>query len=164
MSVKIENKLSIWEYKEKQYPWYRIDKKVALFFRKIKWMWQRAEYGYCDKDLWNLDHSIGNYIASSVNELANRTHTYPYPLTSNEWNDILRLIAQDFYYGVNEDLLVNEFENHLVHRANHDDLSAAEKEIWNKWSKRETNNVNIMKEHLARGFSNLTEWFAYLWD
>ena len=71
MTVKIENKLNIWDYKD-VFRWYRIDKRISLFFRKIKWAYQRAKYGWCDRDLWNLDWTLGNYIASSVNELANR--------------------------------------------------------------------------------------------
>ena len=135
MSLEIKNKLNIWKYKE-YCRWYRIDKRVALFFRKIKWMWQRAKYGYCDMDLWALDYTLGNYIASSINKFADITYTYPYGITPDEWDSILRSIARNFYLGVNEEC----------------------------WDIPEEEKFITMDTRRQEGFNELSKWFYELWD
>ena len=163
MGFVIRNNLNVWDYKD-PCRWYRFDRKIKTFFRKIKWSWQRAKYGYCDMDLWNLDHTLGNYIASTVNELANRTHGHPITTTEEKWGEILRTIAQDFYFGVNEDCWENEFERFLTYETTYDKMDPDEKTNWDKWFKREAQTADIMAEHLQRGFDNLIEWYPHLWD
>lgn len=163
MSVKIENKLSIWKHKEYS-KWYRIDQKISLFFRKLKWMFQRAKYGYCDKDLWSLDYTLGNYIASSVNELANRTHGYPFNTTVEEWDEILRTIARNFYLGINEDCWNNYYENMLDYGEFYDKLSDDKKEYWDKWFEVEKENETARQVRRQEGFQLLERWFMHLWD
>ena len=163
MGFVIRNNLNVWDYKEPCH-WYRFDRKIKTFFRKIKWSWQRAKYGYCDMDLWSLDHTLGNYIASTVNELANRTHGHPITTTEEKWDEILRTIAQDFYFGVNEDCWENEFERFLTYETTYDKMDPDEKANWDKWFKREAQTADIMAEHLQRGFDNLIEWYPHLWD
>ena len=159
----IKNNLNIWEYTEYE-PWYRIDKKIILFFKKIKWMWQRSKYGYCDKDLWSLDYTLGNYIASSVNELANRTHGYPFELTAEEWDSILRSIARSFYLGTNEECWSNPYEEQIIFGKHFDVLSDTEKECWKKWFEVEKEKDRSMTIRRQEGFNELSKWFSHLWD
>ena len=163
MNLEIKNNLNIWE--EKEYcRWYRIDKKIAFFFRKIKWMLQRAKYGYCDKDLWSLDYTLGNYIASSVNELANRTHGYPLNTTPEQWDEILRTIARDFYVGTNEDFWNNPYEDMLVYGTWYKDLPDDKKEYWDKWFEKEQEHELLRANRRQEGFQLLSKWFIQLWD
>jgi len=163
MAVRIKNNLNIWEFKEYS-RWYRIDKKMAFFFRKIKWMFQRAKYGYCDKDLWSLDYTLGNYIASSVNELANRTHGYPFDTTAEEWDEILRTIAKNFYLATNEEEWVNPYEDMLEYGAWYKDLSDDKKEYWDKWFTVEREHDLLRENRRQEGFQLLSKWFTHLWD
>jgi hypothetical protein len=163
MAVKIKNNLNIWEEKG-YYRWYRIDQRVAFFFRKIKWMFQRAKYGYCDKDLWSLDYTLGNYIASSVNELANRTHGYPFNTTENEWDDILRTIAKNFYLATNEEEWVNPYEDMLEYGTWYKNLPDDKKEYWDKWFKVEFEHDLLRENRRQEGFQLLSKWFTHLWD
>lgn len=144
MDFEYKNKLNIWSYKE-YYRWFRIDLRVRLFFRKIKWMLQRAKYGYCDKDLWNLDYTLGNYIASSIEELANRTHGYPLALSEKEWDNILRTMSKNFYLGVNEEYWEN-----------------SDNECWS--IEEERAKFLSMENHRQKGFKLLDRWFRNLWD
>ena len=163
MTVKIENKLNIWDYKD-AFRWYRIDKRISLFFRKIKWAYQRAKYGWCDRDLWNLDWTLGNYIASSVNELANCTHGYPHGLSPEEWDRILRRIARNFYLGVNKDCWTNPYENDISYEKNYHELEEAERTVWNKWFEEEGKIEEFMKARRKEGFCDLVKWYSHLWD
>lgn len=163
MAIKIENKLNIWDYKD-GFRWYRIDKRISLFFRKIKWAYQRAKYGWCDKDLWSLDWTLGNYIASSVNELANRTHGYPHGLSPEEWDRILRRIARNFYLGVNEDCWTNPYENDISYEKNYHNLGETERTVWNKWFEEEGRIEEFMRTRRKEGFCDLVKWYSHLWD
>lgn len=163
MSLEIKNNLNIWKYKEYS-RWYRIDKKVGLFFCKIKWMLQRAKYGYCDMDLWSLDYTLGNYIASSVNELANRTHGYPYDTTAEEWDSILRSIARNFYLATNEDEWGNPYDDMREYGAFYNNLPDDKKEYWDKWYEAEEENARSMDIRRQEGFKLLQKWFTHLWD
>lgn len=166
MSLEIQNKLNIWEYTEYD-RWYRIDRKMVLFFRKIKWMWQRAKYGYCDKDLWSLEYTLGNYIASSVNELANRTHGYPHGTTPEEWDGILRSIARNFYLGINEDCYDNPYEDMWFRFETEDgsfDAAARKAELWNEYVRVEKEKFATMDVRRQEGFNELSKWFMDLWD
>lgn len=163
MAIKIENKLNIWDYKD-VFRWHRFDKRISLFFRKIKWAYQRAKYGWCDKDLWSLDWTLGNYIASSVNELANRTHGYPHGLSPEEWDRILRRIARNFYLGVNEDCWTNPYESDVSYEKNYHELGEAERTVWNKWFEEEGKIEEFMKARRREGFCDLVKWYSHLWD
>lgn len=163
MAIKIENKLNIWDYKD-VFRWYRFDKRISLFFRKIKWAYQRAKYGWCDRDLWNLDWTLGNYIASSVNELANRTHGYPCGLSPREWDRILRTIAREFYLGVNEDSWTNPYESDISYEKNYHELEETERTIWNKWFEEERKIEEFMEAYREEGFRDLVKWYSHLWD
>lgn len=164
MDFEIKNKLNIWEidiFPEKS--WYRIDLKCRSFFRKIKWTCQRAKYGWCDRDLWDLYYTLGNYIASSTKELANRTHGYPPGITEKEWDNILKNISKHFYLGVEEDYYVNPYEKKLQ-LLSCDKESEKYKEVWKKYSEEEIENNRLMREHLHEGFTQLEKWFPHLWD
>lgn len=100
--MKFENKLNVWGDKCHA-PWYRIDRKISFFFRKIKWSYQRIKYGYCDKDIWNLDYTLANYIAATVTRLEEKRAGYPGKITDEEWSQILKSIATDFYMSVDGD-------------------------------------------------------------
>lgn len=162
MATEIKNNLNIWDYKE-PCAWYRLDQKVASFFRKIKWMFQRAKYGWCDRDLWSLDYSLGNYIASSVEELANRTHGYPLGTTESQWDEILRAIALSFYLGTNEDAWTNIYESKLTYEP-YSQLDEEGKAIWDKWFQEEREIDAAMEIRRQEGFQLLKQWFPNLWD
>lgn len=163
MSIEIKNKLNIWKWEEPCH-WYRIDRKIGFFFRKIKWAWQRAKYGYCDRDLWNLDYTLGNYIASSVNKLADISHGHPYQLTPEEWDGILKSIARNFYLSANEEEWENPYESQLPYGILYTDLSKEQKEIWDNWFQVERKHSLSRDIRRQEGFKLLQDWFLNLWD
>ena len=166
MSIEIQNKLNIWKLKEYS-RWYRIDQKISLFFRKIKWTWQRAKYGYCDRDLWNLDYTLGNYIANTTNKLADITWSHPHGITYEEWQGVLRSIARNFYLGTNEDCYDNPYEDMWFRFETEDgsfDAAARKAELWNEFVRVEKENHATMNICRQEGFNLLQKWFTHLWD
>ena len=162
--TKIENKLNIWEYQDYFAPWYRIDLKVKNFFRKIKWMLQRAKYGWCDRDLWNLDYTLGNYIAVTIEELANRTHGHPFGTTPETWDETLRSIARNFYLGINEECWTNPYDESVPKGIFIKEMTEEERKIWDKWFNEEKEKHRAMETRIQDGFHDLSKWFGDLWD
>ena len=160
--MKIKNNLNVWKYKD-YYPWYRPDKKIAGFFRRYKWAWQRAKYGFCDRDLWNLDYTLGNYIANTVSQLAKTTHGYPHGITEDKWTEILNGIAKDFYLGTDDSLYKNEYEDKINSNV-YSLCFKSNKDLWKKYSERELEIANVMSAHRCNGFKELAKWFPHLWD
>ncbi len=127
-------------------------------------MFQRAKYGYCDRDLWNLDYTLGNYLASTINKLANITHGHPIDLTKKEWDNILKNMAYNFYVGTNEDFWEDPYNKFLSYKKNFDKLDDKQKELWRKWFEKQDETFNLMKEHRREGFQTLEQWYEHLWD
>lgn len=163
MNFSMFNNLNIWKWEE-PIRWYRVDRKIAFFFRKIKWMFQRAKYGYCDRDVWNLDYTIGNYLASTLNKLANTTHGHPTDVTEKEWDDILKNMAYNFYVGTNEDFWEDPYSKLLSYEKNFNELGEEQQELWRKWFEKQADNYKLMAEHRHKGFESLEQWYGHLWD
>ena len=161
--MKFENKLNIWKW-DNYIPWYRLDKKLRGFFQKVKWTWQRAKYGFCDRDLWSLDYTLGNYIASTVYKLSKTTHGYPYGTTEKDWDNILKSIVANFYMGVNEDCYENIYEKVVAELPPYEKQTEEQKEMWKRYSEREVDIANLMAYHRKEGFKVLEKWFPSLWD
>ena len=79
---KWNNKLNIFvemsqnPYSKKYWKFYTYP--ISAFFKSIKYMFERAFYGYCDYDLCNLDLYYCRLIAASIHKFAKDT---------NSWND-----------------------------------------------------------------------------
>lgn len=165
MGIQKENKLNIWEIPDYS-RWYRIDSKIRSFFRKIKWMWQRAKYGYCDMDLWNLDCTLGNYISVTTAELAKRTHGYPGMITAETWDEILNSISDSFYLATNEDAWNNPYEKELFEKEFPFKNKESEEQsiLWNNYYSKEMDIQRMREIRKQEGFNLLSEWFFHLWD
>ena len=159
----MDNNLNLWKWKEYT-KWYRLDKRIAFFFRKIKWMFQRAKYGYCDRDLWELDYTLGNYLASALNKLADITHGHPHEVTEKEWDNILKNMAYNFYVGVNEDFWEDPYSKLLSYERNFDELEEGQQELWRKWFEKQADTHELMVKHRHEGFESLEQWYEHLWD
>jgi ABC-type amino acid transport substrate-binding protein len=111
--------------------------------------------------LWSLDYTLGNYIASSVNKLADVTHTYPHGTTPEEWDGILRSIARNFYLGTNEYEWKNPYDKELYE---HHYSGVERKKLFKKWAAVEEENFRAMQIRRQEGFNLLQKWFTHLWD
>lgn len=149
----MENKLNIWKI-DLHYPWYKSYKSL---FSKIKWSYQRIKYGFCDCDVWNLDCTLGNYIASTVNKLKETTHGYPADITEKEWDKILSELSKDFYLASNEDTWHNPYEA-MIYCSEKDD------DVFKKYAEKEFDNHKMREERLDNGCNLLKKWFFDLWD
>ena len=76
-------------------------KAVQQFCKNIKYAYQRVKYGYCDKDVWNIDDWFLSIVPNMLEDLRTTSHWDPETqlepdageISSKEspqkWNDIL---------------------------------------------------------------------------
>jgi len=165
MEPEIINKLNIWKISSYA-RWWRIDLKIGMFFRKIKWSYQRAIRGYCDYDLYNFDYTLGNYIAGALSTFRKKTHGYPIGMTEEKWDIILSQISYDFYLATNEEEWFNPYEEEYYKALEEYGLEANKNkpEVADKFYKREDRNLTMRTVRKQDGFKLLEEHFFDLWD
>ena len=50
---------------------------MTAFGDKVKYAFQRARKGYCDKDLWEIDTWFSTVFAAMMKEFSEKTQSYP---------------------------------------------------------------------------------------
>ena len=94
--------------------------KLKYFFKGLKFCYQRARYGFCDKDIWNLNQYLLNMTSLSMNKLAETTHTYDGRYeTFEDWQKELHRISKLLYMANEgndyfETPLADEYYNNLL--------------------------------------------------
>ena len=101
-------KMKFWEY----IPW---------FFRSIKYAWQRATKGFCDKDTWNLDQYYTQLFIDSLSYFKEHLHSCPADLYDEEvdsdekWQKYLENMICYFYNSLEEnEAFPSNFESERV--------------------------------------------------
>lgn len=86
-----------------KYGYARGFRKIGLFFRRIKWAWQRAIKGYCDFDIYDLYAYHANMTIKALREFANKTQSYPNDMEYGEWFHTIVKIADYFEESIEDD-------------------------------------------------------------
>jgi len=142
------NKLNVFSgcfYKSPRF-WLR---NIKMFFRCIKWCYQRITRGYCDADLWDYFTYHSELIVQSLTSLANNHCGVPMSLkdgteikTDGQWIDYLNEIVNHFKNAM-------EYEDYYNEEGNLQDYKdASDKE----------------DVELALGFKMLENAYRDLWD
>ena len=137
---------------------------ARMFFRQVKWAYQRITRGYSDPDWWDMDTHLSKLIAQMLRKLAKDGMGYPgneeFP-TYESWENYLNEIANLLEYS-NSDL-PNEYEDAWLKTFN-DEKSPEEKEITNKYLDKELDNDNKKIEARKKAWAMLDPIFESLWD
>ena len=64
--------------------------------RQVLWAKQRAERGFDDTELWNLDVTIAEFITPRLKAYAAKVQGVPGTLKEEEWQQMLNLMVQTF--------------------------------------------------------------------
>ena len=90
-------------------------KNIKMFFRCIKWSYQRITRGYCDKDVWNFFGYHSELIIQALTSLANNHCGSPLCLKdgtkiegSEQWAAYLTEIVNHFNTAMELDSYYNE--------------------------------------------------------
>jgi len=79
--------------------------KLRIYIRAFKHYRQRLTRGWDDRELWNLDVTMAEFIYPRLKRLKEIQHGYPADLNEEEWSEILdkmilafKLIKEEDYY------------------------------------------------------------------
>lgn len=70
--------------------------KLKSYVRCFRRLFQRWKYGFDDSDMWNLDFTIAELIASRLKMFRKRNECHPSSMTFEEWNGILDKMIYGF--------------------------------------------------------------------
>ena len=132
----------------KDYLWYRVIRRIPDIPREIKWKWQTLTKGYCDCDLWGLDHFIVDKVRAPLKEFIRyqeeKGHSLPNEFGNDPagWLVVLKKIEFSFDYMWKDD---------------HD---------MDSWSKEGKTHEEVMAESkkVQEGFELFGRYFVDLWD
>ena len=159
-----------------------IPKYITQFFRNIKWAYQRAVWGFCERDTFSLDNYYSHLLYYSLTYFADNLYGYPIEFKDeNEWEKYLHDMAAHFYNSIEGtpgvwttekiDRLWSELQNMTeVHNIleppvfkdgyTQEDYDRVEKE----WLNAEEEAFNFALSEAKEGFDMLVKVYPNLWD
>lgn len=151
---------NVWEWQDFKWrlkePW----KLPRLFWKNVKYSWQRITKGYCDKDLWSIDDWFIKIVPDMLQQLKETRHGSPGCLGEDyvsedgircndacheEWDKILDEMI----------FLFREMDEETCQKKN---ITGEEAE--KTWKDLEQYQ-EICKD---KAFALFAKWFYYLWD
>ena len=142
-------------------------RKIGLFFRRIKWAWQRAIKGYCDFDIYELDTYHTNMMIKALRDFVNKTQSYPNDMDYDGWLHTIVKIADYLEESIEDD----DFDTAEIRTENEDgsitvsipddipELNAA-REKWLNVIQADQSHREDMKN---RAFDLLKQYYWHLW-
>lgn len=153
-------KLNVWTYGYNSSR--HIFTNIRQFFRNIRYAWQRATRGYCDFDLYDLEHFYSQLFVDSLDDFTKNLHGAPLEFydeahdSTQPWRDYIQEMRQHFYNSIEENLVqTNEIEY---------DHSSHNEEVRAKWVAREKEIQAWRDAEFAKGTQMLTKVYYNLWD
>ena len=170
------NKLNIFKvgYMGWRHPFHNI----RQFFHNLAFAWQRATRGYSNYDLYELHYFYHQLIMASLEDFRKSTHSYPYDLTPEKWDQILKQIVATLREGL-PDSHTNEWwdrfdfywQTHTTRETLPDGSVKVDcKEVpqmldlKEKWLVEEKRIQTFEDEKLKEGMELLLQYWNHLWD
>ena len=136
--------------------------RIKWWFRKRKYIKERAEKGWSCYDAWDFDNYLAMVIGDGLEFLANSHMSHPWDYTAEEWSEKLAYISKCFKQYT-EDYECPSYEKWSravklgADQSILQDLSA-------EWRKEEIAQHEEKMKRLKEGFDLLYEVFPNLWD
>lgn len=70
---------------------------INYIIKLPKYIIQRAKYGICERDMWDLDCYLLTVISNGLIELAENSNSYPYNMEPEEWEKLLKELSEKAY-------------------------------------------------------------------
>lgn len=167
--IKYRNELNVFTtgYMPWKYPanWFR---NVKLFFRQIKWAWQRATRGYCDWDVWDLEAFYLPLMRDSINKLAEVSHGYPATndWTYDSWTAYLKTLADALNDCMADSAELNQYWSDFDKMlTNEQEYSDEEKATLRRcYYDRERQIADEQQDLLEHTFQKIAKHLKTMWD
>ena len=152
---KLDYKLSLW-------------KRIKWWFRRAKYVRQRARWGFSEYDVWDFETYHADLVAAMMRHWAKHNNSYHPEMTDEEWKATLNKIAERFEFW-NTDLPTPAYDAYraAVKRVKNDDGSVtveAPDGLFQAWRDEEIANHELKIKKLKEGFDLLYKHYPHLWD
>ena len=147
--------------------------KLSLFkwirwqFKRLKYIYQRARWGFCEQDTWSMDAYFAELLRDMFAYLAKHYISYPYEIFAEEWQQTLINISECFaqytrdfptpaYDAFHKATIRRKIEGGIEIEAPDDLLQA--------WRDEEKEHYEYKMSKLKEGLDLLYKWYPNLWD
>lgn len=141
--------------------------RIKWWFRKRKYIKQRAERGWSDYDAWDFDTYLAMVIGDGLAYLADAHMSHPWDYTPEEWSEKLLYISKCFkQYTEDPDCSAYEAYHNacLTERENGKVTVFGNEDLLEAWREEERKNYEEKMKRLKEGFDLLYEVFPNLWS
>ena len=143
--------------------------RIKWYFRRRKYVKERARQGWSRYDAWDFDGYLANIIGGALEFLADNNMSHPYDITDEEWKAKLKHISECFkQYNVEPPCPAYEAWRASVHREESEKgcvtISGGDEDLARAWKEEELRNYENKMKKLKEGFDLLYEIYPNLWD
>ena len=150
-------------------PEYRMGpiKRIKWWFRRARYVRQRARWGFSEYDVWDLDAYLADLLKDMFAFWAKHQHSHPYNVTAEEWQQTLINISECFAqynrefpqpaYEAFKKATIREKEKGCV-------TVEAPDGLLQDWREEERKIHEYKMQKLKEGFDLLYKWYPNLWD
>ena len=143
--------------------------RIKWWFRRRKYIKERAEKGWSSYDVWDFDTYLAQLIGGALEFLAQNHMSHPHDRTPEEWSAQLQYIADCFkqyneekdcpsYTAWHESVCREETKKGCI------TISGGDEDLLRAWREEEKKNYEEKMNRLKEGFDLLYEVFPNLWD
>ena len=146
----------------------RLLARIKWWFRRRKYIKERAKNGWSSYDAWDFDTYLAIVISGALEFLSKEHMSHPYEYTPEEWSEKLHHIAECFKQ-YNEDPPCPTYEEYqkAVVRSVEPGKSVtieAPDHLYKAWREEEKQNHELKMKRLKEGFDLLYDIYPNLWD
>lgn len=145
----------------------RLLARIKWWFKRRKYIKERAKNGWSSYDAWDFDAYLAMVISSVLEFLAQNHMSRPYELDSEEWSEKLQYIANCFkQYNEEKECPAYQKYHEAIEREKSDGCVTLKipDDLYAAWREEEMRNYNEKMKRLKEGFDLLFEVYPNLWD
>lgn len=136
--------------------------RIKLWFKRRKFIKERAQKGWSRYDAWDFDSYLAMIIGDALEYLADSHMSHPWGYTPSEWDEKLIYISKCFKQ-YNEEPETPAYDAWEEARRGGVDSDKLE-ELALAWKKEEVTQHEQKMKRLKEGFELLYEVYPDLWD
>lgn len=106
---------------------------INYIIKLPKYIIQRAKYGICERDTWDLYCYLLTVISNGLIELAENSHSYPYDMEQEEWEKLLKELSEKAYELMDADDFIEKYcDNNYSYPEKNEFYRTAIDNFWKK--------------------------------
>lgn len=146
----------------------RLIERIKWWFKRQKFIYQRATRGFCDYDVWEFNFYHADLVAEMLKYWAEHMYSFDGSMSQENWQATMLYIAECFEEW-NKEYPQPAYEAYKasVKRVKNEDGSitvTAPDEALKAWREEEKEQYEYKLKRLKEGFTLLYKWYPSLWD